>query len=758
MNTDKTLYSAIDDILKQDKELIESLIKHISRDDHNKEKFSAEIDKLTEQAIEIRKALENSNKQDTLAYVQSTINQNWDDIAAYVEATPAIIDLVHDKEQLRRELSRRLSTTKQATSSAIQQDSTTLSSFIKAAKSSVSNKTKQLSTFVSAQYAKTRINLTAFRTTSKEGLTTLRTNVSGYFSWLHGFKDKAHSVYNKGYNAAFRVKLGMSNAYSSLKSNIQAGNIKWIFKKVAMAGMFIGLFSALWKRKDLLYEYVTGKITEWKDRAVLTIQNMIGNLKTKVSQFRARLINGVIDFFSYFIPDELEKTLKQEIPSDYVDKEYIPKEAQVSFEEVLRGRRNTPASPSVQASSPQTGSNQQSFDQAMKDAANKPSMPVKPKDLTEVSNSSIFSLNGASKLLSAIGSPFGAIVSLTSLLFSDQSTALKRATSVNSSDLRSVSNKMGSTGIGSLFNSLTNALKTLNTSIPTNNTGVDTSQNGWSVMAPNSPLLKGKPEQAYTGDTTLGSPQSFNPRGLGAVASYVTGGTINTYTKWCGRGVANILGQAGYPGWAKPNMALGRSGWRPAGANGGDLDSLLSKRGWTRVDPSTVREGDVRIGKNRGAGHAEIFAGGYWYSDTRQNRSITPTARYNLGFSQWRYTGSQQPTYSSPPNLASNQVSTPVTKAPALAKSSMPATSQLAVTNPPTVKSTPVQTAKTLNRDPIYTEPTWQAHKASTSPTQLAQNTSKPAIPTPTKKEQRVLVKSPSNRGMSEVLISDYIG
>ena len=713
-------YNAHYDLLKQAEDAIQALLAYIDSSLEKKEDQASVIDSLVNKALKIKEAMtDKATAKQVYEAVQEAMSTNLKQVAEYIEASPVVIRFVEGKERLKKELYEALQRTQALVSQGVEKAKTGFASFVEAAKSRVDEAVAQGKTAVISRVTAVKAATVKFATKAREGVESVKSSFASFAEKAISVKDKAESIFRSGADKVMGIKRGIVNAYQTLRQYVSMETAKWLMTKAIQGAAIFGALRFVWKRKELMGQYITDKMVEWKERAKLSFLNFCGRIKTNIHQFVARKVNGVVDFFSGYLPKSITDAIRMEVPPDFVAKEYEPPETHVRFTDVLRGKKRETVKNEKEA--------QATFDSAVSKAA---STRVK-------ADPSRVPLEGSRGMVDAITSPTNSVTSLVSSLFQSGKDALGKAGKSAKNGMRKVAEGMATSGIGKYFKNLTSSF----------------------MSAVNA--LSGRPngvgEEGYNGEPSV-NPTAVTTD-LASAANRVTGGTFNRYTKWCGRGVANILGEAGYPGFPKPDLSKGQKGWKPAGANGGNLDKILAQRGWVQVPTNEVREGDVRIGKNRGAGHSEVYAGGWWYSDTRQKRSITPTSRYS-SYTQWRYTGGGVTTsgvgYSSPPDQqvdteakvkAAKQGTSPyVLRNPKPRPSLSPALSR--ATTPPIAPSAPVK------RDPIYTDETWKHYKELSKP----QPPSPPPMLSNDKAKREVLIKSPYSRGMSSVIISNYIG
>jgi hypothetical protein len=713
-------YNAHYDLLKQAEDAIQALLAYIDSSLEKKEDQASVIDSLVNKALKIKEAMtDKATAKQVYEAVQEAMSTNLKQVAEYIEASPVVIKFIEGKERLKKELYDALQRTQALVSQGVEKAKTDFTSFVETAKSRVEEAVAQGKTAVISKVTAVKTATVKFATKAREGVESVKSSFASFADKAISAKDKAESLFRSGVDKVMGIKRGIVNAYQTLRQYVSMETAKWLMTKAVQGAAIFGALRFVWKRKELIGQYITDKMVEWKERAKLSFLNFCGRIKTNIHQFVARKVNSVVDFFGDYLPKSITDAVRMEVPPDFVAKEYEPPETHVRFTDVLRGKKRETVKNEKEA--------QATFDSAVSKAASS-----KTK-----ANPSNVPLEDSRGMVDAITSPTNSVTSLVSSLFQSGKDALGRAGKSAKNGMRKVAEGMATSGIGKYFKNLTSSF----------------------MSAVNA--LSGRPngvgEEGYNGEPSV-NPTAVTTD-LASAANRVTGGTFNQYTKWCGRGVANILGEAGYPGFPKPDLSKGQKGWRPAGANGGNLDVLLAKRGWVQVPTNEVREGDVRIGKNRGAGHSEVYAGGWWYSDTRQKRSITPTSRYS-SYTQWRYTGGGVTTsgvgYSSPPDQqvdtaakvkAAKQGTSPyVLRNPKPRPSLSPALSR--ATTPPIAPSAPVK------RDPIYTDETWKHYKELSKP----QPPSPPPMLSNDKAKREVLIKSPYSRGMSSVIISNYIG
>ena len=716
-------YNAHYDLLKQADEAIHALLAYIDASLKDKEKYSTVVDSLVDKSIRIKEALtDKASAKQVYEAVQEAMSTNLKQVAEYVEASPVVIKFIEGKEQLKKELCAALQRTKASVSKGVSQARAGFASFVEEAKSRVEETVSSAKTSVISRVMAVKTATVKFADKARDGVESVKSSFASFAEKANSAKDKAEEAFRKGLDKVLGIKRGIVNAYQTLRQYVSMETAKWLMTKAVQGALIFGALRFVWKRKELMGQYIVDKMVEWKERAKLSFLNFCGRVKTNIHQFVARKVNSVVDFFAGYLPDSITNAIRMEVPPDFVAKEYEPPETHVRFTDVLRGKKRETIKNEKEA--------QASFDSAVSKAT---------QSKTKVDSSAI-PLKEGRGVVDAITSPVNNVSSLVLSMFQGERGTLAKGAKAAKNDSRKVAEGMATSGIGKYFKNLTSSFTSAISALSGRPTGVA--------------------EESYNGEPSVNPTQvSTN---LGSVASYVTEGTFNRFTKWCGRGVANILGAAGYPGFPKPDMSKGRKGWRPAGANGGSLDTLLSKRGWVQVPTNEVKEGDVRVGKNRGAGHVEVYAGGWWYSDTRQKRSITPTSRYS-SFTQWRYTGgsvaSSGTEYSSPPDQQNDKSANSTKVRPA-----KPSNSQYIMRNTkpssPTVPSLPrlttppIATSTPVKRDPIYTNETWKQYKEASKP----QQPSPPPLLSNDPPKREVLIKSPNRRGLSTVIISNYIG
>ena len=710
-------YNANYDLLRQAEDAIHALLAYIDSSLKDREKNASVVDTLVNKAIRIKEAMaDGASAKQVYEAVRDAMATDMKQVAEYIEASPVVIRFVEGKEKLKKELYDALQRTKDSVLKGVAQVRIGFSAFVEQAKSRVDETVAYAKTSVTARVMAVKTAVVRFADHAREGVDSVKSSFASFAERAAAIKDKAEAAFRSEVDKVLGVKRGIVSAYQTLRQYVSMENAKWLMTKAIQGAAIFGALRFVWKRKELIGQYIVDKMAEWKDRAKLSFLNLCGRIKTNIHQFVARKVNSVVDFFAGYMPDAITSAVRMEVPPDFVAKEYEPPEMHVRFTDVLRGKKRETVKSEREA--------QASFDSAVSKAASA---------RTSVSPSAI-PLKEGRGIADAITSPANSVTSLVSSLFQSGDAALARGAKAAKSDARKVADGMATSGIGKYFKSLTSSFS--------------------SAIAALSGRPDGVGEEGYGGEPSVNPTQvSTN---LGAVASQVTGGTFNRFTKWCGRGVANILGAAGYPGFPKPDLSKGRRGWKPAGANGGDLDNLLSERGWVQVPTNDVREGDVRIGKNRGAGHSEVYAGGWWYSDTRQKRSITPTSKYH-SFTQWRYTGGLGTDgYSSPPDQQTDPPSVkPAKKGTSpyvLRRPDSAATAAPLKTHRLTAPEVPVHVP--LKRDPIYTDDTWKQYKDASKPQPL----SPPTLLSKDPAKREVLIKSPHRRGLSSIVISDYIG
>ena len=113
-------------------------------------------------------------------------------------------------------------------------------------------------------------------------------------------------------------------------------------------------------------------------------------------------------------------------------------------------------------------------------------------------------------------------------------------------------------------------------------------------------------------------------------AQTLLGRTMDNYTKWCGRGTITILRKAQVPGLTPyTGNASTADKWPSAGGDAKNLGPIIESLGWVQV-PSNESpvNGDIDIlgprkGQGQGhPGHIQVYANGYWWSDTRQSSRL----------------------------------------------------------------------------------------------------------------------------------------
>lgn len=785
VSTDSHVAKLIEEVLTQSKESIETLLSHIKHHEELQSKYEVLTASLIDKAVSIRKALEKggSGAFNTAKEVASTA---FGKIASSLSMSESEVLSLSKKDKVTKALFENLQAIKQKTISTFKNTRTDYAAFKSKTQALFNNYVSQRTEAVREKMGQVVSTVHEYYERAQDAAEEGREKLHSAIEWFKEQKEKEFSLDLSNFRRVFALRHRTSLSLSGIKNVFNQENAKWLITKIAQVGFIYGIGKGLYKRKDLMWAYIQDKFKEWKDRAVISVRNMLGNMKVKVKQWVARNVNGILDYVKDYLPDSLIEKLRPEIPADYINEEYKHDPDSITFNDVLRNDQSKLNKRNSQQAKPIP--NEADVQQAMANAVKNPSeaSPSKlSKTLTkDVGGGSLFSLNGAAKMLSIIGSPLSAVTSLTSFLFNSQNRSMKEITKTSQSDMKYASNKMGNTGIGRSFGELNSAFDKIIKAFDSNYKGgvSETDAAGGDM---------GASRAAYSEVSGIG----YNPFGssvkvrmtspFGKRRGYYNNGKGGTHKgmdlvaadgNTTGKAVFSPL--AGTVTVAREQRGYGQVVYVDH-ANG-----LQTRYG--HLSQIGVKEGDTivagqEVGKAGNSGHS---TGPHLHYETRINGvAVSPASVNYTSFGQL----SSQNTGVDNDNAQDATVQQTKTNAPALAKASAKgnaadgsahaesksavpksnyaavlqskATKQAKPTSSSTANQTTMQEATHQNRDPLYDESTWQQYKEVAKHEAQKDSAETPAETQPAQPtETRIAYKSPFNTGMSEVVISNYIG
>ena len=787
VSTDSHVAKLIEEVLTQSKESIEALLSHLKYHEELQAKYEVLTASLIDKAVSIRAALERGGVT-ALDAAKDASTQDYSKVAASLSMPESKVMAIAKKDRLTKALFERLQAIKQKAVSTFRNTRTDYATFKSKTQTMFHNYVSERTEAVRNKMGQVVSTVHEYYERARDAAEDGKERLHSMIDWFKEQKEKDFSFGLSNFRRVFSLRHRTAFSLTGLKNVFSQENAKWLITKIAQVGFIYGIGRGLYKRKDLLWAYIQDKFKEWKERAVISVKNMLGNMRVKVKQWVARNVNGILDYVKDYLPSTLIEKLRPEIPADYVNEEYQQDPDSITFNDVLRNnqaklnRRNSQSKPIP---------NEADVQQAMQDAAKNPSQanPSRlSKTLTQdVGGGSLFSLSGAAKMLSIIGSPLSAVTSLTSFLFNSQNRSMREITKTSQSDMRYASNKMGNTGIGRSFNDLNSAFDRMIKAF-SGQYGEGTSE----TDAAGGDM--GASKTAYSEVGGIG----YNPFGSSVKVRMTS--PFGKRRGYYNNGKGGI--HKGQDLVAADGTTMGKAVFSPLA---GTVTVAREQRGYGQVvyvdhanglqtryghlSQIGVKEGDTivagqEVGKAGNSGHS---TGPHLHYETRINgQAVSPASVNYSSFGQLssQTTGmdndsAQDATVKQPKINASalttasgsqliQDVNTTISQGfgnrragSGVLKPQRTAVLQSRNSAPASIAApTPTREATHQNRDPLYDEATWQQHKENMRLKQEeAKNAEKPAVHEMAKQpEIRIAYKSPFNTGMSEVLISNYIG